>query len=96
MRPVKRIELISDEVEKQKVLDGLKKIGVSEYSVIHNVSDDLAMTGIGGNVHVIFFCPQEKVDGIVAEIRPILNMFGGACYISDAMEIRSVRCVASL
>ncbi|MFN6065697.1 MAG: P-II family nitrogen regulator, partial [Pseudanabaena sp.] len=27
---------------------------------------------------------------------PIINKFGGACYISDAMEIISIQCVASL
>lgn len=105
MHAVKRIEIISDEVEMHKVLDGLDNIGVPDYTVIKNVqsktsrgnaSDDLAMTGLGGNVYVIFYCPQEKVKDVVAEIRPILNKFGGACYISDVMEIRSTHCVASL
>ena len=105
MHSVKRIEIISDEVEMHKVLDSLDNIGVPDYTVIRNVlsktsrgnaSDDLAMTGLGGNVYVIFYCKQEKVKDVVAEIRPILNKFGGACHISDAMEIRSVRCIASM
>jgi nitrogen regulatory protein PII len=105
MQAVKRIELISDEVEMHKVLDSLDKIGIPDYTIIRNVlnknsrgnaSDDISITGLGGNVYVIFYCREDKVKDIVAEIRPILNKFGGACYISDAMEIRSVHCVASL
>lgn len=103
MHLVKRIEIIVNSVELGKILDGLKKGGVSGHIVIRNVaghglrggSEDLDMTMLD-NVYIIAFCPPEKIKPAVEIIRPILNKFGGSCYISDAMEIRSTRCVASL
>jgi nitrogen regulatory protein PII len=103
MHLVKRIEIIANSVELGKILDGLKKGGVSGHIVIRNVagqglrggSEDLDMTMLD-NVYVIAFCPPEKIKPAVEVIRPILNKFGGSCYISDATEIRSTRCVASL
>ncbi len=103
MHLVKRIEIIVNSVELGKILDGLKKGGVSGHIVIRNVagqglrggSEDLDMTMLD-NVYVIAFCPPEKIKSAVEIIQPILNKFGGSCYISDATEIRSTRCVASL
>ena len=103
MHPVKRIEIIVNSVELGKILDGLKQAGVPGHIVIRNVaghglrggSEDLDMTMLD-NVYVIAFCPPEKLKSTIEIIRPILNKFGGSCYISDATEIRSMRCVASI
>lgn len=103
MHLVKRIEVIANSVELGKILDGLKQGGVSGHIVIRNVagqglrggSEDLEMTMLD-NIYVIAFCAPEKIKPAMEAIRPILNKFGGSCYISDAMEIRSTRCVASL
>ncbi|GAB4320977.1 MAG: hypothetical protein OHK0047_03810 [Leptolyngbyaceae cyanobacterium] len=104
MHPVKRIEIISDSVELGKIVEALEKIGVTSYSIIHNVSskgikgtvfDDSAVTMLD-NVYVIAFCSPDKAKPVVEEIRPILNKFGGSCWISEVMEIRSVRCIASM
>lgn len=103
MNAVKRIEIIADEQEMHKILNGLEKVGVPGYTVIHGVtgktpratmSDDLPITGLS-NVYVICCCSEDLVQQVIEIIRPILNKFGGVCYISDAMEIRSVHCVAS-
>lgn len=103
MHPVKRIEIVANSVELGKILDGLKQAGVPGHLVIRNVSgqglrgdaEDLDMTMLD-NVYVIAFCPPEKLKSTVEVIRPILNKFGGTCYISDATEIRSMKCVASI
>ena len=101
MHTVKRIEIIATSFELGKILDALKKAGVPGHIVIRNVAgqgfrgEDLDMTMLD-NVYIIAFCPPETLKGAVEIIRPILNKFGGSCYISDAMEIRSTRCVASL
>ncbi len=103
MQPAKRLEIVSDSVELGKIIDRLEAVGVSSYTVIHNVSsrgvrgtslDDSTATMLD-NAYVIAFCVPEKIDAVVEAIRPILNKFGGSCWISDAMEIRSIKCVAS-
>lgn len=103
MHAVKRIEIIANSFELGKILDKLKQAEITGYLVIRNVagqglrggSEDLDMTMLD-NIYIIAFCPPEKIKSTVEGIRPVLNKFGGACYISDAMEVRSVRCVASM
>jgi nitrogen regulatory protein PII len=104
MHPVKRIEIVSDSVELGKILDGLEESGASSYTVIRNVVgkgirgtvfDDSAVTMLD-NAYIIAFCPPDNVKAVLEKIRPILNKFGGSCWISDVMEIRSMRCVTSL
>ncbi|GAA6621152.1 P-II family nitrogen regulator [Scytonema sp. NUACC26] len=103
MHPVNRIEIIVNSAELGKMLDGLKQANIAGYLLIRNVagqgfiggSQDLEMTLLD-NVYIIAFCVPDKIKSTVEIIRPILNKFGGTCYISDATEIRSMRCVASL
>lgn len=103
MHSVKRIEIIANSFELSKILDGLKQADLTGHLVIRNVagqslrggSEDLDMTMLD-NIYVIAFCAPEKLQRAVEIIRPILNKFGGSCYVSDALEIRSVRCVASM
>ncbi|MCX7592530.1 MAG: P-II family nitrogen regulator [Fischerella sp.] len=104
MHLVKKIEIIANSFELGKILDGLDKAGVHGHAVIRNVAgkglrgemtEDLDMTMLD-NVYIIAFCQPEQLKPVVENIRPLLNKFGGTCYISDVMEIRSVKCVASL
>jgi nitrogen regulatory protein PII len=104
MNIVKKIEIIANSFETNKILEGLDQSGVHGHAVIHNVTgrglrgeanEDLDMT-MGENVYIIAFCMPDQLDPVVEHLKPILNKFGGTCYISDVMEIRSLRCVASV
>lgn len=103
MHLVKKIEIIANSFELGKLLDALEQAGITGHAVIRNVagkgfrggSEDLDMTMLD-NVYVIAFCAPENIKPVVESIRPILNKFGGTCYVSDVMEIRSVRCIASM
>ncbi|KGF72328.1 nitrogen regulatory protein P-II [Neosynechococcus sphagnicola sy1] len=102
MHLVKKIEIIANSFELEKIVDGLDKSGVHGHAVIRNVagkglrdSEDLDMTMLD-NVYIIAFCMPDQAKAVVENVRPLLNKFGGTCYISDVMEIRSVKCVASL
>ncbi len=104
MHPVKRIEIISDSVELGKIVKALTSSGVSSYTVVRNVggkgvrgttSSDLDMTMME-NDYVLAVCAPDQVKTVVESVQPILNRFGGICLVSDAMEIRSVQCIASL
>ncbi len=103
MHTVKRIEIIANSFELGKLLDGLEHAGVHGHAVIRGVAgksmrggnEDLDMTMID-NVYIIAFCTPDLIKQVIENIRPLLNKFGGTCHISDAMEITSVKCVASL
>ena len=103
MHLVKKIEIIANSFELGKILESLEKSGVHGHAVIRNVvgkglregNEDLDMTMLD-NVYIIAFCMPEQIKPVVENVRPVLNKFGGTCYISDVMEIRSVKCVASM
>jgi len=104
MHLVKKIEIIAHSVEIHKILDGLNHSGVYGHAVFRNVSakglreaanEDLDIM-MDDNAYIMAFCMPDQLKPVVENIRPILNKFGGTCYISDVMEIRSLKCVASL
>lgn len=101
MNEVKRIEIIASSFELGKILEALDKSGVRGHAVIRNVAgkglsgntEDLDFTMLD-NVYIIGFCNPELLQTLVTNIRPLLNKFGGTCYVTDAQEIRSVQCVS--
>ncbi|MBE9029746.1 P-II family nitrogen regulator [filamentous cyanobacterium LEGE 11480] len=103
MHAVNRMEIMSDAVELGKITAVLNQGDRVTYSILRNVSSH----GVRGesvedsfisseNIYIIAFCPPEQTKGLLEKIRPILNKFGGACFITDATEIKSMRCVGSL
>ncbi|HIK04747.1 MAG TPA: P-II family nitrogen regulator [Trichormus sp. M33_DOE_039] len=103
MHLVKKIEIIANSFELSKILESLDNSGVHGHIVIRNVAgkglrgttEDLDMTMLD-NVYIMAFCTPEQIKPAIENLRPLLNKFGGTCYVSDVMEIRSVKCVASL
>ena len=106
MHSVSRIEMIVTSQEVEKITHVLDKVGVPGYTLINDVtgkgnlgmvSDDINLGSSKlNNVFIICYCPQEQVKPIVEKIKPILNKYGGVCYLSEAMEISSVHCVSSI
>jgi nitrogen regulatory protein PII len=101
MQPVKRIEIFANYVELGKILESLEKAGVTGHSVVKDVAgkgargkftNDLAMTMLD-NVYIIAFFAPEKLSLVESNVRQTLSRFGGVCFISDAMEIETTRCV---
>jgi nitrogen regulatory protein PII len=104
MQSVKRIEIVSDSVESHKIIKVLESVGVLNYTVIRNVigkgvsgtnSGDLDMSMLE-NDYVIAFFLADRTQLLVEKLRPVINKFGGACYISEAMEINAVQSVSSI
>jgi nitrogen regulatory protein PII len=105
MHPVSRLEIIVSSKEIEKITDILEKVNVPGYSIIRDVigksdsgtvSDDVNLGSSKlNNVFIICYCSQEQVKPIIEKIKPILNKYGGVCYLFEAMEVSSVRCVAS-
>ncbi len=92
MMPVKRIEIIIDELELPTLLNLLDEAGMSGYTVIKDATGkgDRGVRGGGdltrvfANSYVLTACPAEKLDLIVETIRPILKKRGGVCLVSEA------------
>ncbi|MCM1981660.1 P-II family nitrogen regulator [Lyngbya confervoides] len=103
MHEVKRIEIIANSFELGKLLAALEKSGVHNYAVIRNVAgkqfhagnEDLDMTMLD-NVYILAFCTPDLLRQVVEAIRPLLNKFGGTCHVTDALEVRSMKCVEKL
>jgi nitrogen regulatory protein PII len=103
MHLVKKIEIIANSFELAKILQALDKSGVQNHAVIRNVvgkgsrggAEDLDLTMLD-NVYILAFCKPEELKLVVEKVKPILNKFGGTCYVTDTMEISSIKCVASL
>ncbi|MGL4883127.1 MAG: P-II family nitrogen regulator [Waterburya sp.] len=105
MHPVSRLEIIVSSKEIEKITSILETVNVPGYSIIRDVigksnsetvSDDVNLGSSKlNNVFIICYCSQEQVKPIVEKVKPILNKYGGVCYLFEAMEISSVRCVAS-
>ena len=95
MKPVKKIEIVTDSLELRKILQLLEEAGVSGYTVIREVTgkgergvragDEL--TDVFKNSYVMTACPEDQVSQVVEVIRPILKRFGGVCLVSDAQWI---------
>lgn len=102
MQSVKRIEIFANSVEQSRILEALERADVLGHTVIKNVcgkekrgklTDDLAMS-LQDNVYIIaFFHPEQQLP-IEAYVRPILNKFGGSCFISDAIELETTKCAS--
>jgi nitrogen regulatory protein PII len=99
MQPVKRIEIIASSHETSRILERMEKAGAPGYTLIRDVAgkspwgsvdDDLPVTMLG-NSYIISFCPEEKVQVIVDAVKPVLDKYGGVCYVSDAMSLQTDR-----
>lgn len=101
MDEVKRIEIIASSSELGKILNALDATGVRGYAVTRNVTgkglsgntEDLDFTMLD-NVYIVVFCNPELLQTLVTNISPLLNKFGGTCYVTDAQEIHSVQRVS--
>lgn len=95
MQPVKRIEIIASSHETSRILERMEKAGAPGYTLIRDVAgksqwgsvdDDLPVTMLG-NSYILSFCPEEEAQLVVDAVKPILDKYGGVCYVSDAMSV---------
>jgi nitrogen regulatory protein PII len=96
MKPVKRIEIITNALELKELLVALKECGVSGYTVISPVTgsgergeqlgDEL--TGVFNNAYVLTLAEPDGAGQIIETIRAILKRHGGICLVSDAQWVR--------
>lgn len=93
MQAVKRVEIVTDTLELDRVLQLLEQSGISGYTVIRNAEgkgqrgvrsgDDV--TRVFQNSYVLAACTPEELERVVAVLRPVLKRVGGMCLVSDAL-----------
>ncbi len=96
MRPIKRVEIITDTVEMNAVVRVLERHGVSGYTIVGDVigkgergmrlGDELS--GVFQNSYLLTTCEPEQIEALIEAIRPILQRRGGVCLVSDAWWVR--------
>lgn len=93
MKPVSKVEIIIDAVEVDNVTKLLDEIGVSGYSIIHDVvgkgnrgiRSGYELTNLFKNSYIMIVCNEVEMHKIVEAIRPIIKKFGGICIVSDVV-----------
>jgi len=92
MKDVKRIEIIIGIPALPVLLEAMREMGLTDYTVYHNLTgsghrgerlnDEPA--GGSGNACVLLALPPESLNSILEHLRPILRTHGGICLVSDA------------
>jgi nitrogen regulatory protein PII len=95
VQSVKKIEIITNSLELQKILKILDHAGVSGYTIIEDVTgkghrgrviNDLESHALT-NGYVMTICTEEQEHQLVEAIRPIIKKYGGVCIVTDAKSI---------
>ena len=92
MNPVKRLEIVVDELQSRRVTELLDRRGLTGWTILRNVEGrgdrgDQLNDGISpstANVLILTTCTPEQLDALKEELRSLLRSFGGICLVSDA------------
>lgn len=91
----KKIEIIIEVVKTPKIIRLVDELGLSGYSIIHNVEgrgvhgmcDAQEVTDVLSNDYIVIICTDGQAQLLLDEVAPILKKFGGICYISDVRRL---------
>ncbi|MBI1284745.1 MAG: transcriptional regulator [Thiobacillus sp.] len=93
MKPVKRIEIVIEEIELENVIRELDFIGVVGYTIVPRAGGRgergvryESVQGLG-NVLLTIACDEAQANRVIEAMRPILRRYGGVCLVSDAMWV---------
>lgn len=90
---MKRIDLFLNEREVNRVCKAITQAGAPGYSVMRHVtgmglageiSEAMDFSGLGANAHVIVFCETDLADCVRAAVKPVLQLYGGVGFLSEA------------
>lgn len=93
MKPVKRIEIVIEEIELDNVIEELDRIGVVGYTIVPRAGGrgerGVRYESVQGlsNVLLTIACSEEQAAKVIEAIRPILKRYGGVCLVSDALWV---------
>lgn len=93
MKPVMKVEIITDALEVENIVKLLDEVGVSGYSIINDVvgkghrgvRSGYELTDLFKNSYIMVVCNEVEMHKIVEAVRPIIKKFGGICIVSDVI-----------
>ena len=96
MIPVKRLEIVVDATQAQRVTELLERHGLTGWSLVRNVTgagergrqfgDEV--TGVCSNALIVTTCPPAQLPELLEVLRSLLVRSGGMCLVSDAHWLR--------
>lgn len=94
MQDVKRLELVVESGLVGRFLDALDALGLRHRTVIPGIYGEGQHGSRGGdpfstfnNTYVLVAVTPDRVDEVVAALRPLLQSTGGMCLVSDAQWV---------
>lgn len=91
MKPQKKVEIIIESVQKNKIITFLEKLEINGYSVIpsvmgkgaHGYHDSKGLSNTLSNTYFMTICSSEKAHELAQAIKPLIDRYGGICILSD-------------
>ena len=90
MKPVKRIEIVIEEIELDNVIGELDRIGVVGYTIVPRAGGRgergvryESLQGLG-NVLLTIACDAHQAAEVIEAMRPILKRYGGVCLVCSS------------
>lgn len=93
MKPVKRIEIVIEEIELENVINELDRIGVVGYTIVPRAwgrgERGVRYENVQGlgNVLMTIACDEAQAAKVIEVMRPILKTYGGICLVSEAQWV---------
>ncbi|MDJ0521951.1 MAG: DUF190 domain-containing protein [Planctomycetota bacterium] len=96
MKPVKRLEIVIDAPYSERITGLLEEHDVEGWTLMrgaagHGERGDRfgdEITGVSNNHVIISTCAPERLDDLLADLRRLLEQYGGVCLVSDAGFLR--------
>lgn len=96
MQAVKRLEIVIDQGQLQRLLRELDACGIDGYTVIEQVRGKGergirkadALADVFTNCYVLVACSETTAQQALEAIRPLLKVSGGICLLSDAQWLK--------
>ena len=95
MLKVKKIEIIINSLEVERITKIIDDEGIRGYTIIKDAqgkgvsgfmnADEL--TDVFKNSYIMTACSEEKAERLIQKLKPVLHHLGGAALMSDAMWI---------
>jgi len=96
MIAVKRIEIVVDAPQSERVTELLTSCGLTGWTMLRGASGtgdrgaqpNDGITRSTSNTLIVTTCTPEQLDDVIEKLRKVLSRFGGMCLVSDALWLR--------